>query len=387
MQKPKIARSTADDASAAAATTPSSVMSLGGFKPVAAAALAFVALALAGCGGSSAYRSGGDVSSIVGGEVRMVDITPELLVAENADRSAAPAELLDYRPEAYRIAPGDTIRVTVWDHPELAVAGEQSPEVPEGRLVLPDGTFYYPFVGTLKVEGMRLDELRSAITSKLARYLRDPQVDVNVAGFGSQVALQGAFNDTSPQDVTTVPLTLMQAVGAAGVDVERAFVSGLVLTRDGEQHRIDLEALNELGEAAPQIYLKPGDRLYLPFNDDKEAYVLGEVLQPQAITFNSLDMTLTQVLGRAGGLNPITAKREAVYVIRGIDQMDEKPATVYQLNAESPAAFALADRFEVKPGDVVYVGAAGVTRWNRFLSQLLPLSGIIRNASMVPSGN
>jgi polysaccharide export outer membrane protein len=35
---------------------------------------------------------------------------------------------------------------------------------------------------------------------------------------------------------------------------------------------------------------------------------------------------------------------------------------------------------------VVFVGEAGVTRWNRFLSQLLPLSGIIRNAS-APTGN
>jgi len=30
---------------------------------------------------------------------------------------------------------------------------------------------------------------------------------------------------------------------------------------------------------------------------------------------------------------------------------------------------------------VVWVGPAGVTRWNRFLSQLLPLSGIISNAA------
>jgi len=32
-------------------------------------------------------------------------------------------------------------------------------------------------------------------------------------------------------------------------------------------------------------------------------------------------------------------------------------------------------------GDVVFVGPAGVTRWNRFLTQLLPLTGIISNAA------
>jgi polysaccharide biosynthesis/export protein len=54
---------------------------------------------------------------------------------------------------------------------------------------------------------------------------------------------------------------------------------------------------------------------------------------------------------------------------------------VYHLDAKSPAAFAVADRFRLRAGDVVWVGPAGVTRWNRFLSQLLPLSGIISNTA------
>ncbi len=51
--------------------------------------------------------------------------------------------------------------------------------------------------------------------------------------------------------------------------------------------------------------------------------------------------TLARFAGRDTGLNPITAKSDAVYVIRGIDTMAQKPATVYQLNAKSPSAFAL----------------------------------------------
>ena len=104
-----------------------------------------------------------------------------------------------------------------------------------------------------------------------------------------------------------------------------------------------------------------------------------------AISFKTADLTLTQALGRAGGLNPTTAKGKAVYVIRGMEDLEQAPAKVFQLDAQSPAAFALADQFKVKPGDVVFVGPAGVTRWNRLLSQLLPLSGLISNAASANS--
>jgi polysaccharide export outer membrane protein len=355
------------------------------------AALVVAAGVIGGCasgGGSGASPGVGDL--IDSGDVRLVQITPELVAANRqAKQDPVPRELLDYRPESYQINPGDTIMVTVWDHPELdANSGGGQDVVANGRLVHPDGTFYYPYVGTLKVDGMKIEDLRSAITSRLAHYLQSPQVDVNVVGYGSRVTLQGAFKDTSSQSFTTVPLTLSQAVGAAVVDAAQADLSGLVLTRDGKSHRIDMDALSSHGSSIPNIYLKPGDRLFMPFNDRKEAYVMGEVLRPQAITFKTSDLTLTQVLGRVGGLNPVTAKSEAVYVIRGVDldNMEHKPATVYQLDASTPAAYALADEFSVKPGDVVFVGEAGVTRWNRFLSQLLPLSGIIRNAS-APTGN
>lgn len=351
-------------------------------------AIAAVSLCLA----AQAQSSGNLGRLVESGHVKFVKITPELVSEIGAKQQpAAPQELLQYRPESYRISPGDTILVTVWDHPELMEVnqgGGQNPQA-NGRLVHPDGTFYYPFVGTLKVAGMQLEELRNVITSKLSTYLQSPQVDVNIVGYGSRVTLQGAFQNTSPQNITTVPLTLSQAIGAAVINTDEADLSGLILTRDGKNHHVDLDALSRNRGSTPEIYLKPGDRLYLPFNDRQEVYVLGEVLQPQALTFKTSDMTLTQALGRAGGLNPTTAKEDAVYVIRGMDvnDMEKQPSTVYQLDASSPAGFALADRFPVRAGDVVFVGEAGVTRWNRFLSQLLPLSGIIRNAATVPGGN
>jgi polysaccharide export outer membrane protein len=345
-----------------------------------ACSIAF-AIVVSGCTGQQMTRGDIQDARFIGGEVKMVPITSEVVSAP-APKAVVPQELLAFRGETYRIQPGDTLIVTVWDHPELTTpAGNQQQAVTNGRLVQPDGTFYFPYAGKLNVTGMTIEDLRSTLSSRLAKYLTNPQLDVNVVGFGSRVALQGAFEDTAPQEVTTVPLTLSQAVGRARIDVEQADLAGLVLTRDGRNFPLDLDALNRDGNVAQDIYLKPGDRLFLPFNDRKEVYVIGEVLRPQALTFKTTDMTLTQALGRSGGLNPITSKGEAVYVIRGIEEMQQSPATVYQLDAKSPVAFALGDKFRLRPGDVVWVGPAGVTRWNRFLSQLLPLSSLVMNAA------
>lgn len=325
--------------------------------------------------------------ALEGNHVTLVQITPDTLATENASAANAatiPPELLSFQPETYHIGAGDTLYITVWDHPELtSPAGSQQQTQANGRLVRPDGTLFYPYVGAFKASGMTIEEVRQEISGKLAKFITKPQVDVSVVGYGSQrITFQGAFTRAEPQLTTAVPMTLAQAIGTATINADQADMSDLVLTRDGHDYHIDLNALGNGSSAGQEIYLKSGDRLFLPYNDNKEIYVMGEVVRPQALNFKTSNPNLTQVLGRAGGLNPITSDGKAVYVIRGVKDLKEKPATVFHLNAHSPAAFALADNFRVHPGDVVWVGPAGVTEWNRVLSQLLPLSGIVGNAAL-----
>ena len=346
-------------------------------KTLPAVALLFFAVALNGCAIVPGQRMDEGALQRDDSHVKFVQITPELV--ENGQAQASvPQELLSYQPEDYRVGPGDTLYITVWEHPELtSPAGSQQQTVANGRLVRPDGTLFYPYAGTIKASGLTIEELRQLLTKKLASFVKDPQVDVSVVGYGSQrITLEGAFAHTDAQVLNAVPLTLSQAIGAAGIDTQQADLSGLTLTRDGKTYKLDLTQLNET-EGGPQIYLKPGDRVFLPYNDNKEVYVVGEVVHPQAITFKTTALSLTQALGRAGGLSPVTSSGNAVYVIRGSQKLSQNPAEVYHLNARSPAAFALADNFRVEPGDVVFVGASAITKWNRVLSQLLPLSGFI----------
>jgi polysaccharide export outer membrane protein len=351
-------------------------------KTLPAVALLLFALALNGCAIVPGQRM--DEGALQGEDshMQLVQITPELVDSSQAQATAIPQELLSYEPEDYRIGPGDTLYITVWDHPELtSPAGSQQQTVANGRLVRPDGTLFYPYAGTIKAGGLTVEELRQELTKKLGSFVREPQVDVNVVGYGShRVTLEGAFQHTDAQVLNSVPVTLSQAIGVAGINTQDADLSGFTLTRDGKTYPLDLTQLNQ-DSSAQNIYLKPGDKLFLPYNDNKEVYVVGEVIRPQAITFKTTALTLTQALGRAGGLSPVTSSGNAVYVIRGSEKLSQTPAQVFHLNARSPASYALADNFRVKPGDVVFVGAAGITKWNRFLSQLLPLSGLIYQAA------
>jgi Periplasmic protein involved in polysaccharide export len=352
--------------------------------------LSFALLVVNGCVWSPGQRMSGD--GLVRGtptdssQIQLVTITPQLLAGDHAAtlNAAVPQALLSYQPEPYRVGPGDTLYITVWDHPELtAPAGSQQQTAANGRIVRSDGTLFYPYIGSVKVAGMTIEQVRQDISAKIAKYVERPQVDVGVVSYNSQhVLLQGAFMKTDPQSITTAPLTLGQALGTATVNADQANMSDLILTRDGHDYHLDLASLNNGQGVAQDIYLKSGDRLLLPYNDTQEVYVMGEVMRPQAVTFRSVaDLSLTQALGRVGGLNPVTSSGKEVYVIRGAKNLENTPAKVFQLDARSPSAFALGDEFRVKPGDVVFVGAAGITRWNRFLSQLLPAATLVSSAA------
>lgn len=319
--------------------------------------------------------------------VQLVPITPQLVTTQQtaAASPALPPTLLDYHPQGYRIGPGDTLYITVWDHPELtSPAGSQQEGSANGRLVRPDGTLYYPYIGLMKVEGMTIEQARQAIASKLAHWIKNPMVDISVANYASQhVVLEGALVKSGAQSLTTVPLTLGEAIANAGVDNQNANLSDVILTRGDQTYHLDMSGYAGKGGPVGKIYLEAGDRVLVPYNDRQKVFVMGEVTRPQALRFKTGDITLTQALGDAGGLNEVTSQGK-VYVVRGAFDRDghqTRRPTVYELDLKSPAAFALADGFDVKPGDVVFASAAGVTRWNRFLSQLLPLTSALSAAA------
>ncbi|MFT4248546.1 MAG: polysaccharide biosynthesis/export family protein [Pseudomonas sp.] len=319
------------------------------------------------------------------GRLQLIQITPKLIAMNQAaqnNQGGLPETLFDYRPEAYRIGRGDVLNVTVWDHPELTVpAGSQQSANLAGRLVQADGTLFYPYIGKVQAEGKTPMQLRDEISQRLTKYIESPQVDVSILTYANQrIWITGATATPVTVSLGTAPLTLGDALSQAGINSTQGDLSGIKLTRDGITYTIDLERIAQQS-AGRQIYLKPGDNIYVPYLDRKEVFVVGEVTLPGAYSFRTGDISLSQALGRARGLAQTTSNGNAVYVIRGSHDLQQEPSTIYQLEARSPAAFAVASQFHLQPGDVVFVGAAGVTRWSRFVNQLLPFTNIIYTAA------
>lgn len=356
------------------------------FSCIALAALASVALS--GCllaPGQHLRHS--DVSSSRqsdDGRLEMVAITPKLIAMDRASQSeqVLPAELFDYQPQDYQVGVGDVLYVTVWDHPELTVpAGSQQQGNLAGRLVHSDGSLFYPYIGKVEARGKTPARLREEISQRLAKYIESPQVDVSVLNYGSQrVWVTGAAERSSPLALGTSPLTLADAISQTGLNASQADLSGIRLSRSGITYTINLETLaNQYG--GRQLYLKDGDSIFVPYLDRKEIFVVGEVNLPGAYSFRTGDVSLNQAIGRARGVIQATANGNAVYVIRGSKDLVTEPSTIYQLEGRSPVAFAVGSQFMLQPGDVVFVGAAGVTRWNRFVNQLLPFTNILYTAA------
>lgn len=280
----------------------------------------------------------------------------------------------------YRLGPGDILNITVWDHPELTIpAGEfRSPEA-AGNVVAADGTLFYPYVGVLKVSGMSVEELRSILTSRLTRYIENPQLDVRVIAFRSQKAyVVGEVKQPGVRPITDVPLTVADAINLSGGLTPNADMLHVTLTRgDGRVVPIDLLALYEQGDLSQNLLLENGDVLNVPDNTPNKVFVLGEVGSPASRLLNKGRMSLAEALGDAGGVDPLTSNAGHVYVIRNHKAKPE----IFHLDARSPDAMLLADRFSLAPHDVVFVDAAEVTRWNRVITQILPTAQTINQST------
>ncbi|QNA89677.1 hypothetical protein G4G28_16535 [Massilia sp. Dwa41.01b] len=307
-------------------------------------------------------------------------ITPELIQSERAARQQnadqrVQALFADARP--YVIGPGDLLSVLVWNHPELNIAatGAQAlsssgAQSPAAFVVDSQGIIQFPFVGPIKVAGMTELEARSLLSKRLIESIKNPDLTLRVLSYRSKrVYIDGDVKIPGSQAIDDVPMTLFEGVSRAGGFLPTADQSQVIVARKGVSYPVNVPELVRQGADMTRLMLASGDVVRVPSRDENKVYVLGEVNRPAALTMHNGKLTLAAALGEAGGLNQLSSAARQVYVIRGANLSEP---VVYNLDASSPVALAMAEGFELDPRDVVYVDAAGLARYNRIVNLILP---------------
>ena len=370
--------------------------------------LALIASTLAGCSivpGNQSYsnREESDVrlpvqqgDVLAPANVKIKPITAELIIdmfkvarppvgdgtssARAATQSSPRPGGTDVKPvPEYRLGPGDIISIIVWDHPELTIpAGSFRTAEQAGTVIADDGTIFFPYAGVLKVQGKTTSEVRTLLSAKLAKYIEKVQLDVRMVAFRSQqVYVVGEVAKPGIQQVTDIPMTILEAVNRAGGFTPEADYSRVLLTRRGTTYLVDIQAMYDYGATEQNALLEQGDIVNVSDRSYNKIFVLGEIAKPGSLVMNKKRSTLAEALSDAGYINQNTSDPRWIYVMRGNTDTPE----VFHLDSRLPDAMLLADRFPLRPRDIVYVDAAAVVRWQRVIANILPTATMLNLTS------
>ncbi len=237
------------------------------------------------------------------------------------------------RPSDYKLGPGDSIKVQVYQNPDLSV---------ETR-VSESGVVNYPLVGAVEIGGLSLADAEARIAQALQKgnILKAPQVNINLIQVrGSQVAVLGQVQKPGRFALETTNVRVSEMLAAAGgvapTGDDVVVVTG---TRNGQPFRQSVD-VNQLfaGRSNDDIVLQAGDSLFV--GKAPTFYIYGEAQRPGTYRVER-GMTVQQAIAQGGGITP-----------RGSESR-------LRLNRTNPdgTVVQMAPRLSdpVQPGDVLFV--------------------------------
>ena len=376
-------------------------------------------------------------ASTGGGNLRGVGAMPEAPYVPTETRETLTLRVPPRAvQEPYRIGVGDVVLLaikegasTIEELSGLITLQSQR----QGFTVRDDGMIAIPDVGTVRLEGLTLEEAEAQLFRTLVSNQIDPAFSLEIAEFNSKrIAVGGAVGDPTLVPVTLNTPNLGEALTAAGgLNVKDEEFASIRLYRDGTlyqiplrdfyqqsnlqktplqagdaiyvdttydldralafyQQRIDIinsrrnARANALSELQAEISLRRtaldeqrGNfqaRLSLDAEERDYVYLTGEVAKQSRFTLPyGRHASLADVLYDSGGFQTETGDPAHIYVLRSSGNPAEFGAvTAWHLDAANAANITLATRMEMRPNDVVFIQEQPITRWNRALKQFFP---------------
>jgi polysaccharide export outer membrane protein len=238
------------------------------------------------------------------------------------------------KPGDYRLGPGDSIKVQVYQSPDLTV---------ETR-VSESGVINYPLVGRINIGGLTLPDAEARIAQALKknRILKAPQVNINVVQVrGSQVAVLGQVSKPGrfPLEAMNVRVSdMLAAAGGITPQGDETVVVAGIRNKKPFRKTIDTAALFSGKGGVDDILVAPGDTIYV--SKAPVYYIYGEAQKPGYYKVER-GMTVMQAIATGGGITPRGSQSRLVLTRKKSD------GQVVEL------APKLTD--SIQPGDVLFV--------------------------------
>ena len=103
----------------------------------------------------------------------------------------------------------------------------------------------------------------------------------------------------------------------------------------------------------------------------QQVQVIGEVVKPGIVPITDKPMSVMQAINESGGVNSVTANTQQIFVL----YEKNNQIVIDWFDAQLPTSIIAADRFYLQGNVIIYVPPAGVSSWNRVISQLVPTLG------------
>jgi polysaccharide export outer membrane protein len=160
------------------------------------------------------------------------------------------------------MAVGDQLQINVWKNAELSLSAP----------IRPDGKISMPLIGDVMAVGSTPEELAAKIESKLAKYVKSPNVTVILTSlqgheFLSRIRVTGSVTNNVSMSYHQ-GMTVLDAVLEAGsVDIY-ADANNTKLHRRTQKgsvaYDIRLKDIMEKGDMTTNVTLMPGDIIAVP---------------------------------------------------------------------------------------------------------------------------
>jgi polysaccharide export outer membrane protein len=202
----------------------------------------------------------------------------------------------------YLVGPGDVLKVTVYDHPDLSSTVR----------VNNDGTINFPLVDTMQIEGLSVSQVGGRVADALANgYIVNPEVAVFVEEFRSRkVNVMGQVKNPGLFELRG-PISLLELISRAGGLTPDAGETVNITRRSdaaaGQEQllKVDLKSLTQDGDTGNDVAILDGDSIFV--TQAGNVYVTGEVKRPNAYKLER-GTSVIKAITMAGGFTALAAQ-------------------------------------------------------------------------------